>query len=191
MSTQQQTAEFSGEAVRNVAGTLIWGAQPLEQSEVLSRNWLANLHTNRNREELQSAVKGLTESFRKRHDAIVAVGTTFKDRFQKAAKALRPGQEMDPDDIAVPELEKGEAYFHKEREELRDVPDALQRTGGAEAHGVEVFEELDRLDTLFKYLIGSFQELRWTIMINDGSLAPSTGGTCASGAEFMASMENL
>ena len=191
MSTQQRTAEFSGEAVRNVAGTLVWWAQPLEQSEMLNRNLLANLHTNRNREELQSAVKGLTESFRKRHDAIVAVGTTFKERFQKAAEALRPGREMDPDDIAVPELEKGEAYFHKEREELRDVRDALQRTGGAEAHGVEVFEELDRLDKLFKYLIGSFQKLRWLIMINDGSLAPSTGGICASGAEFMVSMENL
>ncbi len=113
------------------------------------------------------------------------------NRNLKAAEALRPGQEMDPDGIAVPELEKGEAYFHKEREALRDVRDALQRTGGAEAHGVEVFEELDRLDKLFKYLIGSFQELRWTIMINDGSLTPSTGGTCASGAEFMASMENL
>ena len=100
MSTQQQTAEFSGEAVRNVAGTLIWGAQPLGQSEVPSRSRLANLHTDRNREELQSAIKGLTESFRKRHDAIAAVATTFKDRFQKAAKALRPGQEIDPDDIA-------------------------------------------------------------------------------------------
>ena len=191
MSTRQQTAEFSGEAVRNVAGTLIWRAQPLEQSEMLNQNWLANLNTNENWEELQSAIKGLTESFSKRHDAIAAVGTTFKDRFQKAAEALRPGQEIDPDDIAVPELEKGEAYFHREREELRDVRDALQRTGGAEAHGAEVFAALDRLDTLFKYLVASFQELRWTIMIHDGSLAPNTGGTCAGGAEFMASMENL
>ena len=98
---------------------------------------------------------------------------------------------MDPDDIAVPELEKGEAYFHKAREEFARCPGRLAADRGAEAHGVEVFEELDRLDTLFKYLIGSFQELRWTIMINDGSLAPGTGGTCASGAEFMASMEDL
>ena len=98
---------------------------------------------------------------------------------------------MDPDDIVVPVLEKGEGYFRKEREELRDVRDALQETGGVEVYGAEVFAELERLDTLFEHLVASLQELRWTIMIHDGMLAPSTGGTCASGAEFMASMENL
>ena len=98
---------------------------------------------------------------------------------------------MDPDDIAVPALEKGEGYFRKEREELRDVWEALQRMGGAEAYGTEVFAELERLDTLFKCLVASLQELRWIIMINDGLLAPSIGGTCANGAGFMASMENL
>ena len=190
MSTQQQTAEFSGEAVRNIAGTLVWWARPPEQSEALSRNLLANLHTNQNRNELQSAIKGLAGSLRKRHDAVATICSNFQERLQKAAEDFPPCREMDPDDIAVPELEKGEEYFHKEREELRDVRDALQRIGGAEAHGVEVFAELERLDTLFEHLIGSFQKLRWTIMINDGSLAPSTGGTCASGAEFMASMEN-
>ena len=191
MNTHQETAEFSGEAVRNVTGTLVWCAQPLGQSEMLHRKPLASLRTDLNRNELQTAVKELTDSLRKRHDVIVDVGTTFKDRFQKAAEALSPGQEMDPDDIAVPELEKAEAYFHKEREELCRYRDALQRKGGAEAHGIEVFKELDRLERLFKYLIGAFQELRWTIMINDGSLAPNTGGTCTSGSGFMASMEDL
>ena len=96
---------------------------------------------------------------------------------------------MDPDDIAVPELEKGEEYFHKEREALCDVRDALQQTGGAEAHGAVVFAELERLDKLFEDFIASFQDLRWIIMINDGSLAQSTERTCESGAEFMASLE--
>ena len=98
---------------------------------------------------------------------------------------------MDPDDIAVSALEKGEEYFRKEREELHDIRDVLQRTGGAETHGSEVFAELERLDTLFKDFVASYQELRWAIMIHDGALAPSTGGTCASGSEFMASLETL
>jgi hypothetical protein len=140
---------------------------------------------------LQSAIKLLTESFRKRHDAVVDICTAFQERLQKVAEDFPLGCEMDPDDIAVSALEKGEAYFRKEREELRDVRDALQRIGGAETHGSEVFAELERLDTLFKYLIASLQELRWAIMIHDGALAPSTGGTCTSGAEFMASIENL
>ncbi len=190
MVTQQRIAEFSSETVRNVAGTLIWLARPPKQSEVLSRNWLVHLPKNQDRDELQGAIKVLTESFRKRHDAVAAICSTFQERLQKAAKDFPSGREMDPDDIAVPELEKSEEYFRKEREELRDVRDALQRTGGAEAYGIEVFAELERLDTLFKHLVTSLQELRWAIMIHDGALAPSTGGTCASGSEFMVSMEN-
>ena len=177
MVTQQQTAEFSGETIRNVAGTLIWLARPSKQSEVLSRNWLVHLPKNQNRGELQSAIKILTENFRKRHDAVVDVCTTFQERLQKAAEDFPPGREMDPDDIAVPELERSEEYFRKERKELRDVRDALQRTGGVEAYGAEVFAALERLDKLFEYLIASLQELRWAIMIHDGALAPSTGGT--------------
>ena len=190
MATQQKIAEFSGETVRNVAGTLIWLARPPEQSEALSRDWLVHLPKNKNRDELQSGIKVLAESFRERHDALATVCSTFQERLQKAAEDFPPGREMDPDDIAVPELEKSEEYFRKEREELRDVRDALQRTGGAETHGSEVFAELERLDTLFKDLVASLQELRWAIMIHDGALAPSTGRTCASGSEFMASMEN-
>lgn len=98
---------------------------------------------------------------------------------------------MDPDNIAVPELEKGEEYFHKERGELRTVRDALQQTGGTEAHGAEVFAELERLDKLFEYLVALFQELRWAIMINDGSLAQSTEKTDESGAKFKVSLEKL
>ena len=190
MVTQQQTAEFSSETVRNVAGTLIWLVRPPKQSEAPSQNWLADLLANQDKDKLQGAIRLLTDSFRERHDSVATVCTAFQERLQKAAEDFPPGREMDPDDIAVPELEKSEEYFRKEREELRSVRDFLQRTGGAEAYGAEVFAALERLDKLFEYLIASFQELRWAIMIHDGAFAPSTGGTCASGSEFMASMEN-
>ena len=190
MLTQQPIAEFSSETVRNVVGTLIWLARSPKQSEAPSRNWLADLLANQDKDKLQGAIKLLTESFHRRHDAVIEVCTAFQERLQKAAEDFPPGREMDPDDIAVPELEKSEEYFRKEREELRDVRDALQRTGGAETYGAEVFAALERLDKLFEYLVASLQELRWAIMIHDGALAPSTGGTCASGSEFMASMEN-
>ena len=190
MVTQEKTAEFSGETVRNVAGTLTWCAQPLEQSEVLTGEWLADLLANRNRVKFQGAMKLLTESFRERHDAIVDVCTVFQGRLQRAAEEFPAGLEMDPDDIAVPALEQSEEYFRKEREGLREIREALQRKGGREAFGAEVFEELERLDKLFEDLVASFQELRWTIMIHDGALAPSPGGTCTSGAGFMASLEN-
>ena len=190
MVAQQQTAEFSGEVVRNGVAAVTWYARPLEQSEAFNRDRLTNLHMD-NRAELQRTIQELANSLRKRREAIATVCSSFQARLQKAAKNFPPGQEMDPDDIAVPELEKGEEYFHKERGELRTVRDALQQTGGTEAHGAEVFAELERLDKLFEYLVTSFQELRWLIMINDGALAQSTERTCENGAEFMASLEKL
>ena len=103
---------------------------------------------------------------------------------------LPAGREMDPDDTAVPALERSEEYFRKQREGLREIRESLQRHGGPEAFGAEVFEEMERLDKLFENLVASFQEFRWGIMIHDGELAPSPGGTCTSGAGLMASLEN-
>lgn len=183
----QQVAEFSGEAVRDVAGALVWGAQPLEQPEGISEKALANLHKNQNKKVIQV----LTNSFRERYNAQAAIIATFPDRLLKAAKDFPPGQEMDPDDIGVPALEKGEAYFINERKALRDIRDALQRSGDEKVHGTEVFEELERLDELFKSLVIFFQEIRWLILINDGSVPPRKEGLYKSGAEFMASLEDL
>ena len=187
----QQVAEFSGEAVRDVTGALVWGAQPLEQPEGLSENALANLKKKQNRDEWQKMIQALTDNFRERHNAQATIIATFHDRLLKAAKDFPPGQEMDPDDIGVPALERGEAYFINERKALRDIRDALQRSGDKKVHGTEVFEELDRLDELFKSLVILFQEIRWLILINDGSVPPSTEGLYTSGAEFMASLEDL
>ena len=181
----QQMAEFNGETVRNVAGALLSRARPLEQPEVLNRDGSAKPRVNPTRQ----AIRELTDSFCKRHDAIVAVSSKFQD-LQKEVEDFQPGREIDPDDSAVPALEKGEAYFRGEREELREIRNALQRTGGDQAHGAEVFVALKRLDELFEVLIASFQELRWLIMVNDGLLAPRTKGQCTSGAEFMAALEN-
>ena len=180
----QQMAEFNGETVRNVAGALIWWARPLEQPEVLNRDGSAKPRVN----PTKQAIRELTDSFCKRHDAIVAVSSKFQD-LQKEVEDFQP-REIDPDDSAVPALEKGEAYFRGEREELREIRNALLRTGGDQAHGVAVFVALKRLDELFEVLIASFQELRWLIMVNDGLLAPRTKGQCTSGAEFMAALEN-
>ena len=183
----QQVAEFSGEVVRDVAGALVWGAQSLKQPEVLRENTLLNLHKNLNKRVIQA----LTDYLREQYNTQAALIATFPDRLLKAAKNFTPGQEMDPDDIGVPALEKGEAYFINERKELRDIRNILQRSGGAKVHGTEVFSELERLDELLKSLVIFFQEIRWIILINDGSVPPSKDGIYASGAEFMASLEDL
>ena len=191
MVAQQQTATFNGEVVRNIAGTLIWGAQPLEQSEIPNWDWLAHPHPHPNREEVQRAIQELTATFRTRYENINRICLIFHPRLQKAIDRHPPGQEIDPDDTAVAALEKGEAYFHQEREELHAIRESLLRTGVAATHGAEVFKALEHLDMLFEDIVAAFQKFRWGILIHDGSLAPSTGGTCKSGAEFLASLEKL
>lgn len=188
---QQQLAEFNGEVVRNVASTLRWYVRPLEQSKVLDLDRLANLHPDHNKDELQHAIKELTDNIRERCKAVDAVCSSFQSRLKEAAKNMAPDQEIDPDDIGVSALEKSEEYFHENRETLREIRDILQRIEGAETHGAEVFAELEQLDKQFEYLIASSQEIRWFILIHDGSLAQNTERTCKSGAEFMASLEKL
>ena len=189
MVTQQEIAEFSGETVRNVAGTLIWLARPSEAIGSAKPELVRTSAEEPEQRRIAKRNKGINRKLSQTPRCRSRCLHAFQERLQKAAEDFPPGREMDPDDIAVPELEKSEEYFRKERKELRDVRDALQRTGDVEAYGAEVFAALERLDKLFEYLIASLQELRWAIMIHDGALDPSTGETCASGAEFMASME--
>lgn len=51
MVAQQQTAEFSGEVVRNGVATATWCARPLEQSEAFNRDRFTNLHLDHNKGE--------------------------------------------------------------------------------------------------------------------------------------------
>lgn len=112
----------------------------------------------------------------------------IRETFREAIDHFPEDEEMDPDDIGVTALERGEGYFHKEREGLDSVRRLLEKKGGEGRYGSEVFLELGHLDNLYKELVSLFQDLRWTILVHDGRLAEKVG-TIRGGQEFLKSLE--
>ena len=173
MLTQQEPMIGFNEAVRNVTGTMIWMSKPSSLSIT--------------DEEDQLVVKEYTRSLKLRAANLSNI-PDIRKTFREAIDMYPEDEEMDPDDTGVPALERGEGYFHKEREELHSVRRILEKKGGEGEYGSEVFLELDRLDNLYRELVSLFQDLRWTILVHDGRMAESVG-RIRGGEEFMKSLE--
>ena len=173
MLTQQEPMIGFNEAVRSVAGTMIWMSKP------------ASLSITENQDRM--LVKEYTSSLKLRA-ANLSNLPDIRETFREAIDTYPEDEEMDPDDIGVTALERGEGYFHKEREGLDSVRRLLEKKGGEGRYGPEVFLELGRLDNLYKELVSLFQNLRWTILVHDGRLAEKVG-TIKGGQEFLKSLE--
>ncbi len=173
MLTQQEPMIGFNEAVRSVAGTMIWMSKPATLSIT--------------DEQDQMLVKEYTRSLELRA-ANLSNMPDIRETFKEAIDTYPENEEMDPDDIGVTALERGEGYFHKEREELHSARRMLEKRGGKGRYGPEVFLELDRLDNLYKELVSLFQNLRWTILIHDGKLAEKVG-VIKGGREFLESLQ--
>ncbi len=72
----------------------------------------------------------------------------------------------DPDGEGVRALEQAEAYFKDRREELLRRREAFVNVGASPSH--EVFEAVDRLDNLYMWIVGTMQEVRWSVLVFDG-----------------------
>ena len=173
MLAQQEPMIGFNEAVRSVAGTMIWMSKPASLSIADRQD--------------QMLVKEYTRSLRLRAANLSNI-PDIRETFREAIDTYPEDEEMDPDDIGVPALERGEGYFHKEREELHRVRRTLEEKGGEGEYGSEVFLELDRLDSLYRELVSLFQDLRWTILMHDGRMAESVG-RIRGGQEFLKSLE--
>ena len=160
MLTQQEPMIGFNEAVRSVAGTMIWMSKPGPLSIT--------------DEPDQVLVKEYTSSLKLRA-ANLSNLPDIRETFREAIDTYPEDEEMDPDDIGVLALERGEGYFHRERQELHSVWTLLEKKGGEGRYGPDVFLELGRLDNLYKELVSLFQDLRWTILIHDGRLAEKVG----------------
>ena len=173
MLTQQEPMIGFNEAVRSVAGTLIWMSKPASLAIP--------------DEQDQMLVEEYTKSLKLRAANLSSI-PDIRETFKEAIDTYPEDEEMDPDDTGVPALERGEGYFHREREELHSVRRILEEKGGKGRYGPEVFLELDRLDNLYKELVSLFQDLRWTILIHDGKLAEKVG-VIKGGREFLEALE--
>ena len=77
-----------------------------------------------------------------------------------------------------------------ECEELEGVRTALKALEGETTPESGIFEELEALHRLFASIVSWSQEVRWLILINDGTLAPTTGKTFTSGADLISSLDD-
>ena len=119
MSSRQQEPS---ETIRNVTGTMVWLSEPLRADADLER-------------------------YRARREGLAPLVEEFHRRFAELAQDCPEDDEIDPDDIAVPLLEKAEEYFDAQRADLRHLRSDMVGKGYMERIG-----ELDQLDDLYRRL---------------------------------------
>ena len=140
--------------------------------------------------EVNDAVLELTRELRERREAVTAAIAKMTAKLKAEVESIKPGTPMDPDGTGAQALEEGEEYFRRQSAELESVQEALRVSGGVAIHGQTIFEELEQLHRLFESIVSWSQEVRWLMLINDGTLAPTTGKSFTSGAELLSAIEN-
>ena len=104
-----------------------------------------------------------------------------------AFKELEPAEITDPEGEGAEALEKAEACFHAQRDDLARLRSALIDAGAPTDHAV--FEALDRLDGLYAWIVAGMQEVRWTVLVADGVRTPPSERTFTSGASLVAALD--
>ena len=128
------------------------------------------------------------EGLRYRHAVLYAVIDRAGKKLAATLDAAEPGEILDPGGEGCEALEKAEAYFKTQRDELGQLREGLTDAGAPPAH--DVFEALDRLDGLYASIVAIMQDVRWTLLIRDGANEPESAQTYASGAALVAALDD-
>lgn len=176
------------DVIRNVGRLLPWLVRTSDEPD--GRRYTCIHLARASSHETRAAVDALMSNLRERYDAVTNVASRMMDKLQAEIESTLPGTIMDPEGAGVQALEEAEEYFRTECDQLGDIRDALERSGGSEAHGKAVFDQLDRVRSLFATVVAWSQEMRWLLLINDGTLAPTTGRTFTSGAELVSALDD-
>ena len=127
------------------------------------------------------------EGLRSRYDTLFPVIDGAGHMMATAVRELDPDEITDPEGEGTEALEKAEAYFHAQRDELDRLRHALTDASAPPDHGV--FEALDRLDGLYAWIVAAMQEVRWAVLVADGGRAPASERTFTSGASLVATID--
>ena len=169
---------LSAEMIRDVGRALPWlVAEP--QTEPIP--------TGVSLRERTDLLDAHAEGLRLRHDTLYPVIDRAGHKLAAAFKELDPAEITDPEGEGAEALEKAEAYFHAQRDELDRLRHALIDAGAPPDH--DVFEALDRLSGLYAWIVASMQEVRWTVLVADGVRSPPSGRTFTSGASLVAALD--
>lgn len=188
MATVRGPAELNSEIVSHVGHVLPWLAETPGQSDL---SWLTTGSLGPTTgSRIEDAVLGLAGNLHERREVITTAISRMTSKLRTEVESAKPGTIMDPDGTATQALEQAERYFRAECEALESIRAALMALGYAAAHASGVFKELEKLHELFTSVVSWSQEVRWLILINDGTLAPTTGKTFPSGADLISSLDD-
>lgn len=138
-------------------------------------------------EQLDAHAAGL----RLRYDNLLPVIDRGGNALEEAARELGPEGHADPEGEGARALEQAEAYFKDRRKDLLHLRKAFVEAGASPAH--DVFDALERLDSLYGWIVATMQEVRWSVLIDEGvkdkTEAPERR-TFATSREWLASLRD-
>ena len=189
MATVREPSTLNSDIVYHVGRVLPWLAETAGQSDM---SWFTtrNLaHTASSK--IEAAVLSLAHELRERREAVTTAISRMTSKLKSEVESTKPGTIMDPDGTATLALEQAEEYFRMECEALDSIRAALKASGDAAIHDSRIFDELEELHRLFASVVSWSQEVRWLMLINDGTLAPTTGKTFTSGADLISALDAM
>ena len=187
MATVRERNAPNSDIVYHVGHVLPWLAEASGQNDL---SWIQSPNPGRAIDDrIEEAVIGLARSSRERRKSVTTAISRMTQKLKTEVESVKPGTIMDPDGSATQALEQAEEYFRTECEELDKVHTDLKALRSAVVHDSGVLEELDALHRLFTDVVAWAQEVRWLMLINDGTLAPTTGKTFTSGADFISALD--
>ena len=188
MATVPEPSTSNSDIVYHVGRVLPWLAETAGQSDM---SWFTtrNLAHTAN-SKIEAAVLSLAHELRERREAVTTAISRMTSKLKTEVESTKPGTIMDPDGTATPALEQAEEYFRMECEALDSIRAALKGSRDAAVHDSGIFKELEELHRLFASVISWSQEVRGFMLINDGTLAPTTGKTFTSGADLISALDD-
>jgi hypothetical protein len=103
---------------------------------------------------------------RLRYDNLLPVIDRAGNALAEATRGLGPEERADPEGEGARALEQAEAYFKDRRKDLLRLRNAFVKAGASPTH--DVFEALERLDNLYGWIVGTMQEVRWSVLMYEG-----------------------
>lgn len=188
MAGIRESSTLNSDIVSHVGRVLPWLAEKPGSSD---KSWFTTRNLARtSSHQIETAVLNLAHELRERREAVTAAISQVTSKLRAEVESIKPGTIMDSDGTATQALEQAEEYFRMECEELEGVRTALKALEGETTPESGIFEELEALHRLFASIVSWSQEVRWLILINDGTLAPTTGKTFTSGADLISSLDD-
>ena len=187
MATVRKHTAPNSDIVYHVGHVLPWLAEASGQNDL---SWIQSPASGRAIDHrIEEAVIGLAQSSRERRESVTTAISGMTQKLKTEVESVEPGTIMDPDGAATQALEQAEEYFRAECEDLDRLHAALKALRSAAVDDSGVLAELDALRRSFTDVVAWAQEVRWLMLINDGTLAPTTGKTFESGADLIAALD--